>query len=358
MKSKSNKSIATKFLIKTIITIFLYSITYFLILFCVYKLFSIRMWDKTDLIYKIYLNLKQLIIPIWILGILIIIILFWRKTFVYINKIISETSKLNDDDDNYISLPRELLQIEKSVNSVKKESVKNKQNALLAENKQKELIVYLTHDLKTPLTSILGYLDLLQNSKNLNNKDKAKYLKIINEKALSLESLIDELFELTKLNNDVIETNVQKIDINLLINQIVDDFYPLLNAVNKNIIVVENEHIYFLGNPQELYRAFNNIIKNSIYYSYDNSTIKINIGIDNEYGIVSIFNQCKHYTKKEINKIFEKFYRGDKSRNSVSGGSGLGLAIAKQIIELHKGKIDVSSEGENIEFMVKLKILR
>lgn len=358
MKSKSNKSIATKFLIKTIITIFLYSITYFLILFCVYKLFSIRMWDKTDLIYKIYLNLKQLIIPIWILGILIIIILFWRKTFVYINKIISETSKLNDDDDNYISLPRELLQIEKSVNSVKKESVKNKQNALLAENKQKELIVYLTHDLKTPLTSILGYLDLLQNSKNLNNKDKAKYLKIINEKALSLELLIDELFELTKLNNDVIETNVQKIDINLLINQIVDDFYPLLNAVNKNITVVENEHIYFLGNPQELYRAFNNIIKNSIYYSYDNSTIKINIGIDNEYGIVSIFNQCKHYTKKEINKIFEKFYRGDKSRNSVSGGSGLGLAIAKQIIELHKGKIDVSSEGENIEFMVKLKILR
>lgn len=358
MKLKNNKSLSTLFLIKAIITVFLYSIIYFLILLCIYKFFSIKVWDKSDLIYKLYLNLKHLIIPIWIFGILVIIMFFWRKTFIYINKIILETSKLNDGDNNYISLPNELSQIEKSVNSIKKEAVKNKQSALLAENKQNELIVYLTHDLKTPLTSIIGYLDLLQNSKNLKDEDKEKYLKIINNKALSLENLIDELFELTKLNNNVIETNNQKIDVNLLIGQIVDDFYPILKSFNKEINILENGHIYFLGNPQEIYRAFNNIIKNSIYYSYDKSIIKIKISVENEYGLVTISNQCRHYTKAEINKIFEKFYRGDESRNSVSGGSGLGLAIAKQIIELSNGKIEVSSKGENIEFKIKLKILR
>ncbi len=359
MKSKNNNSLTKKFFIKTIYTILIFTIIYIIILILLYNLFSIKTWKTTDFIYIIIDYLRNFIFPFWLIGIIIIIIHFWNKTFKYINEITYETSKILNNDNKFIKLPSELSQIENSVNHIKKESIKNKELAIQEQKKKNELITYLAHDLKTPLTSIIGYLDLILANNNLEKKDIIKYTTIAMEKSLSLQNLINELFEITKLDTLEIKKEFQKIDLMLLLNQIICDFYPLATKSKKKITLKsKHKHLYVLGNSKELFRAFNNLLKNAINYSSENSNIEITTSLTNKHINIKISNSCnKNLSTKELNKIFDKFYRGDTSRNTETGGSGLGLAITKQIINLHNGTIRATSNQNYITFIINFPIL-
>ena len=246
-----------------------------------------------------------------------------------------------------------MKEAEETMNQIKKEALFNERLAKENEQKKNDLIVYLAHDLKTPLTSIIGYLSLLDEEKNLSTKQKNKFVKIALEKSNKLEELINELFEITKYNSETLTIKKEKLNLTLLINQVIDEFYPILKEQNKEINFNAQKDIFIKADSIKMARVFNNLIKNAINYSYDNSKINIDIKEDKDL-IITVSNKSKTLTKEQLDKLFDKFYRVDYSRNTKLGGSGLGLAIAKEIIKLHNGSITVKSENEETTFTITL----
>lgn len=355
MRLKNNKSLTKRFILKTVFSIFIFTCLYILLLIVGYYIVSMKLWLKSDVLYKLLSSLKTIILPIWLFGVLIIIIFYWKRTFTYIHTIEQETTRLLIDDKTMVSLPKDLETIETSVNFIKHQSIVNKGLALEEKQKKDELIVCLAHDLKTPLTSIIGYLDLIMTKDTLEEKEIKKYLNIIMNKSISLQNSIDELFQVSKLNNPNLNSIDQEIDLELLMKQIIDDFYPLLMQTNRKInFKNEKGKIFIKGNSEKLFRAFSNLFKNAINYSYDNSVIDValNYFSDEKRVSIKISNSCNHISTDKLKKIFEKFYRCDSSRNSKTGGSGLGLAIAKEIIELHNGSISAASYKNSITFTI------
>ena len=275
------------------------------------------------------------------------------KSLSYIDALVSESRKLITKTDEQIKLPDELKEAEETMNQIKKEALFNERLAKENEQKKNDLIVYLAHDLKTPLTSIIGYLSLLDEEKNLSTKQKNKFIKIALEKSNKLEELINELFEITKYNSETLTIKKEKLNLTLLINQVIDEFYPILKEQNKEINFSTQKDIFIEADSIKMARVFNNLIKNAISYSHENSPINIDIKEDEDL-IITISNKSKTLTQEELEKLFDKFYRVDYARNTKLGGSGLGLAIAQEIIKLHNGTITVKSENEETTFTITL----
>lgn len=279
-----------------------------------------------------------------------------KKIFSYISAISESADKLFDKNVEYINLTPEMSEVEKKLNHFKIEAIKNEKLARENEEKKDELIVYLAHDIKTPLTSMIGYLSLLSEIKDMPEKQRNKYIDITLDKSYRLEDLINELFDVARFNSEKIILEKEELNLNLMLEQIIDDFYPVLKELNKKIKFTPKEEIKLYGDPDKLSRVFNNLIKNAINYSSDDSNIDISAIKDEKNAIIKITNKGKQISKEKLDRIFEKFYRLDSSRTSKTGGSGLGLAIAKEIIELHHGKITASSTLKETNFTVILPI--
>ena len=304
-------------------------------------------------------DLRTLIIPIliiWVIGTLVLLYRLLKKVFGYIDEVGKATEDLVNKDVEYIELPDELEEIQKRMNHLKRESEKNEKLAKENEEKKDELIVYLAHDIKTPLTSMIGYLSILDEIDDMPKKKQKNYISIALDKSYRLEDLINELFDVARFNSEKIVLEKEELNLNLMLEQIIDDFYPTLRELNKSIKLNYNEPISINGDPDKLSRVFNNLIKNAISYSKEESEIVINLKKDNNNAIVEVINKGKQISKEKLSKIFEKFYRLDSARTSRTGGSGLGLAIAKDIVELHNGTIIAESNEEETTFRVSLPL--
>ena len=317
----------------------------------VYNNFSEFFYSITDL--------RTSIIPIliiWVIGTLVLLYRLLKKVFGYIDEVGKATEDLVNKDVEYIELPDELEEIQKRMNHLKRESEKNEKLAKENEEKKDELIVYLAHDIKTPLTSMIGYLSILDEIDDMPKKKQKNYISIALDKSYRLEDLINELFDVARFNSEKIVLEKEELNLNLMLEQIIDDFYPTLRELNKSIKLNYNESISINGDPDKLSRVFNNLIKNAISYSKEESEIVINLKKDNNNAIVEVINKGKQISKEKLSKIFEKFYRLDSARTSRTGGSGLGLAIAKDIVELHNGTIIAESNEEETTFRVTLPL--
>mgnify|MGYP004587896407 FL=1 len=294
---------------------------------------------------------------VWLVYVILSLYRMIKKIFSYINAIVESSNNWFTKDTDYITLPDELSDLEKKLNYLKRESLTNEKLARENEQKKDELIVYLAHDIKTPLTSMIGYLSILNEMDDMPKKQQEKYIKIALDKSYRLEELINELFDVARFNSEKIILEKEKLNLNLMLAQIIDDFYPTLSELNKKIELNNEQQIMLVADPDKLGRVFNNLIKNAINYSAENSNIRINVR-KNEYNIiVDIINEGRQIPKEKLDQIFEKFYRLDSSRISKTGGSGLGLAIAKDIIQLHGGQIKaISSEKETL-FRVELPLV-
>lgn len=304
-------------------------------------------------------NVRTLIIPIliiWVIGTLVLLYRLLKKVFGYIDEVGKATEDLVNKDVEYIELPDELEEIQKRMNHLKRESEKNEKLAKENEEKKDELIVYLAHDIKTPLTSMIRYLSILDEIDDMPKKKQKNYISIALDKSYRLEDLINELFDVARFNSEKIVLEKEELNLNLMLEQIIDDFYPTLRELNKSIKLNYNEPISINGDPDKLSRVFNNLIKNAISYSKEESEIVINLKKDNNNAIVEVINKGKQISKEKLSKIFEKFYRLDSARTSRTGGSGLGLAIAKDIVELHNGTIIAESNEEETTFRVTLPL--
>lgn len=289
-----------------------------------------------------------------IICIVLVFYRFYKKTSSYMNSLTKATHELLDRNVDYIALPDDLYEIEKTLNELKRQARDNERLAKENEQKKDELIVYLAHDIKTPLTSMIGYLSLLDEIKDMPEVQKQRYITIALEKSYRLEDLINELFEVARFNSEKIILEKEDLNVRLMLEQIIDDFYPILIDLDKNIILNQKEDIELYGDPDKLSRVFSNLIKNAINYSKENTDIEMNVFEKEDQVIFEVINQGKTIPQEKLERIFENFYRLDSSRSSKTGGSGLGLAISKQIVELHHGTIHASSTKERTVFTVTL----
>lgn len=324
-----------------------------------YNIFP-HLYDLLDNIYELVFERAYFIFIIFGTTLIIVLSLLYKllnKIFSYVFAVSESADKLFDKNVEYINLPPEMVEVEKKLNHFKTEAIKNERIARENEQKKDELIVYLAHDIKTPLTSMIGYLSLLSEIKDMPQEQRNRYIDIALDKSYRLEYLINELFDVARFNSEKIVLEKEEINLNLMLEQIADDFYPTLKEMNKKINFTSDEKTILYADPDKLSRVFNNLIKNAVNYSKENTDIDISILNKENQATVKITNKGKQIPKEKLDKIFEKFYRLDSSRTSKTGGSGLGLAIAKEIVELHGGRIYAESDMKETTFSVILPII-
>lgn len=324
-----------------------------------YNIFP-HLYDLLDNIYELVFERAYFIFIIFGTTLIIVLSLLYKllnKIFSYVFAVSESADKLFDKNVEYINLPPEMVEVEKKLNHFKTEAIKNERLARENEQKKDELIVYLAHDIKTPLTSMIGYLSLLSEIKDMPQEQRNRYIDLALDKSYRLEYLINELFDVARFNSEKIVLEKEEINLNLMLEQIADDFYPTLKEMNKKINFTSDEKTILYADPDKLSRVFNNLIKNAVNYSKENTDIDISILNKENQATVKITNKGKQIPKEKLDKIFEKFYRLDSSRTSKTGGSGLGLAIAKEIVELHGGRIYAESDMKETTFSVILPII-
>jgi len=276
---------------------------------------------------------------------------WFTKYFMEINKGIDT---LIDEKSGEISLLPELSATEKKINTIKHILEKQKLDAQLAEQRKNDLIVYLAHDLKTPLASVIGYLNLLHDEGKISDELRERYLSISLDKAERLEDLINEFFEIAKYNLSTITLQYSRINLTRLFEMLLYEFQPMFKEKNLTCNLSIAEDIMLKCDANKLQRVFDNLLRNAVIYSYDGTVIDITVAELGENIVITFSNHGDAIPEEKLERLFEQFYRLDDSRSTSSGGAGLGLAIAKQIVELHNGTVVAKCENEKIEFKVIL----
>lgn len=305
----------------------------------------------------LFRNNMDIIFPMT--TIVVFLLAFWfslRGFTKYFNEINRGINSLLDEDVGEITLTSELSVTEKKINHIKYTLAQQRVAAQMAEQRKNDLVMYLAHDIRTPLTSVIGYLSLLDEALDMPLEQKAKYIHIALEKACRLEGLVNEFFEITRYNLQQITLQKERIDLYYMLLQMADEFYPLLSAKGNTAVLRASENLTVYGDPIKLARVFNNLLKNAAAYSSQNTQIIISAEQREKQMVVSIQNQGPTIPEEKLSSIFEKFYRMDDARTSGTGGSGLGLAIAKEIVEAHGGTITAQSKDGITTFTVKIPV--
>lgn len=251
----------------------------------------------------------------------------------------------------------ELAALCMNINTMSKELKDRFEYERNLENTKAELITNVSHDLRTPLTAIIGYLDLLKNEKTAGEGERKEYLNSTYNLSMQLKHLIDELFEYTKLSGSEGIMEMEEVDIGAVLNQIVGEYTPIMESKGLKIVPeIPNEPLQVRIDIEKMVRVFDNILSNAEKYSLNPSEIQIQAKKAGESVLISFSNKGEHLSEENLSKIFDRFYRADPSRSATSQGSGLGLAISKKIVELHHGDIWAESKGDTVTFFVKLKL--
>lgn len=223
-----------------------------------------------------------------------------------------------------------------------------------AEQRKNDLVVYLAHDLKTPLTSVMGYLELLQDEPDLQEETKRHYIQVVSRKIERLEDLINEFFEITRYNLTHITLEKSEINLTRMLEQVIFEFQPMLRERDLCCEASLPKDFMFVCDSDRMQRVFDNLLRNALNYSFPSTTIRISL-TDREREIeLSFENEGNTIPPEKLQRIFEQFFRLDSSRGTKTGGSGIGLAIAREIIELHGGQITAFSEDDWIRFQIIL----
>lgn len=299
------------------------------------------------------------IFPIGILiGIIltIIYIVIFIKELIYLDKIIISSKAATEGKLNCNIEEKgrgHLRELAHDINNIRDGLRKSIESEMKSENMKTELITNVSHDLKTPLTSIINYIDLLKRE-NIESETAKDYINILDKKSQRLKVLIDDLFEASKATSGAMELNITKIDIVQLLKQSLGENDERFKNSNLSVkLDIPDTKIFINGDGQRLYRVFENLISNIVKYSLSNTRVYIQMYVDDENKVVIIMRNISAYELDFCaNEITNRFKRGDSSRSTE--GSGLGLAIAKSIVELHGGKFNIEVDGDLFKSIIKL----
>lgn len=272
----------------------------------------------------------------------------------YLKEINQGIENILSDFNEPVRFKPALRPLEDSLNEIKMTIRRQEQEAIESEKKKNDLVVFLAHDLKTPLTSIVAYLSILETKPDMPEEERKKYTHISLEKAIRLGELINEFFEITKFNLQDIVLEPGNLDLSMMLEQIADELYAVLKEKNLRCDVQIDDTLMIYGDADKLARVFDNLLRNAIAYCDKGTAIRIQAKERHQEIEIVVANEGEKITEEELSAIFEKFYRVDGSRSSKTGGAGLGLAIAKEIVELHHGTIRAESDEWETRFIVTL----
>ena len=350
---KEKITIEKKLRFRLFVVLFLYAVIGFLTVTLLGTIFSesnnpVILWLhwRIDIIYILYMAI----------GFLCFFYYYWKKPWNYLNEVISAAKTIYEQNDHTIELSEPLREVENQMNQIKMSILMSKQAAKEAEDRKNELVMYLAHDIRTPLTTVIGYLSLLNEAPDMPTDQKAKYVGIALNKAERLEMLINELFEITRYHTHTVLLNKRLIDLYALLAQVVEEFYPSLLARGNTATISIEEDLNIVADPEKLARVFNNLLRNATAYSYPDTEITISAKKVDKLVVVIIQNYGQTVQAEQLETIFEKFNRLDEARLSDTGGAGLGLSIAKEIVLSHGGEITVQSQNEIITFTITLPL--
>lgn len=316
-------------------------------------------WQSQSFIYQILIRIRDsliIILPLLLIcGYLFIVYIELKKAYTYLSEIVNAIDKIDDHSSDFISLEHsELQEIGETLNKTKMNIQNNERAAKEAEQRKNDLVVYLAHDLKTPLTSIIGYLILLRDEQNISLDLQHHYIEVTLDKAERLEDLINEFFEITRFNLTQQVLEIARVDFVRLFEQLSYEFKPMLEEKNLICHLHMPKNLEVKCDIQKMQRVFDNLLRNAVNYSFENSDINITMEKQDNYVHIIFQNNGNTIPQEKLDHLFEQFYRLDSSRTSKTGGAGLGLSIAKEIVEQHGGTITAQSYDEKIIFEIFL----
>ena len=286
----------------------------------------------------------------------VLLLRIFRWITGYFREVNQGIEALLTDDETQIQLSPEMLPFERKLNTVKRTLAERKAETALAEQRKDVVVMFLAHDFRTPLTSVIGYLNLLEEEPDMPAELRARRVHIALEKAYRLETMINEFFEITRYNSQQITLSKQTIDLYYMLVQLSDELSPVFAPRGNTVALRLNEDLTVEADPEKLARVFSNILKNAASYSYPRTEIIISAEKLEHEVLIRFQNSGEDISSEALAALFDKFYRADKSRSSDTGGTGLGLAIAKEIITLHGGTISAASKEHVITFTISLPL--
>ncbi|MGN0039119.1 MAG: sensor histidine kinase [Coriobacteriales bacterium] len=308
-------------------------------------------------IYNLFKSLKlPLVVLVYLLGLLLCVLLTLNKSIRYFDQLTAAVSGMLADPTAPVRLPDDLSITRSELVEMRSAQLQAQTRAKDAEERKNELVAYLAHDIRTPLTSVMGYLDILRENPGLDPQTAARYAGIAYEKAERLESLVEEFFEITRFNLQSIPLERQNMDLRLFLQQLAEELYPNARERELRLEVDAPQDVMIFADPDKLARALTNVLRNAVAYADAGTAILVSARVVADQVVIAVANQGREISKAHLQSIFEKFYREESARSTDKGGAGLGLAIAREIVSAHKGTIDASSENGVTTFTVRLPL--
>ncbi len=364
-KQTSNRLIRSKMTKRLLVRYFLslaaFSVSFTALgLFVVWAGHNLFTWYPEDGIYWFFKRVEDfsplLYLFTLLAGWVVITFAFFSRIVRYLDELMHAAERLAESDSSPIVLSDTLKELQDELNQVRERAAAQARIAKEAEQRKNDLIVYLAHDLKTPLTSVIGYLSLLCDEPQISPELTAKYLGIARSKAERLEDLINEFFDITRFNLTAITLEPEQIHLSRMLEQLASEFSPILAEKELTWSLDIAPDMYVFCDSQKLERVFDNLIRNAVNYSYPKSTVRLSLTPVRDYVKICVENRGRTIPPEKLGRIFDQFFRLDSSRSSITGGAGLGLAIAKELTERFGGSIHAESADETVRLTVLLPL--
>ena len=319
------------------------------------RLFHID-WEAAWMVYQF--SIRRYFEPLLAVTIIGLIVIGFRLIInaltAYLDEIAAGIDRLTEGGDAELRLSPELGFVENRLRNLQQTLERRQQQHRQSEQRKNDLVIYSAHDIRTPLTSALGYLILLDGNPELPAEDRKKYTGIALAKTRELDSMISELFEITRYNLHDISLETAPVDLYSMLLQMREEHYPQLHGGNKQLLLDMDESITVYGDAEKLARAFHNLLKNAIAYSQADSSITVTAQTSADAVRISFQNRCDPVPPEKLAHLFDPFFRLDAGRSADAAGAGLGLAITKEILELHGGTICAENTELGIRFLLTL----
>ncbi|YCA45676.1 ATP-binding protein [Bacillus sp. JZ8] len=296
-------------------------------------------------------------------SILVFLFLFFvcmRPITRYIKQIEQGISRIVNKDWTY-SVPvkgkDELSSLAKNINWMTEQLRERFERERQVEQAKNELITNLSHDLRTPLTSIIGYVRLVKDGQYQNQQELEQYIQTTYNISLKFKNLLDELFEYTKLSLSDVELHFQEVDLGGVLYQLVGEYTPIFENRGLDVKVkIPDNPVFISVDIEKIIRVLDNLLSNAEKYSHECGQIEVTLHSNREQVIICVSNTTDHIEAEELKNLFDRFYRMDKARSSKVAGAGIGLSIAKRIVELHGGEIWAESENNKVKMQIALPL--
>ncbi len=317
-------------------------------------------WYETmplyPLVHGVHIYMGQVFLGLLLFVALVMCWRNFRRFATLLDRVVEAVGEVYEGRDEAVRLPDELGEVENQLNQLILKVRVDRERAREAEQRKNDLIVYMAHDLKTPLTSVIGYLTLLYDEKKLSGELKDKYLDVALRKSERLEELINEFFEITRFNLSHMELEISNVNMTVMLEQLLYEFRPMFAEKGLSYQLELEPDLELSCDVDKMERVFDNLLKNAVNYSYENTQITVRAMRWGERGMeLTLMNHGRTIPPEKLERIFEQFFRMESARTSKTGGAGLGLAIAKEIVQLHGGTLTCASEKETIIFTLRLE---